>query len=66
MAEQRPGVPRLLDLAPMSVARQITVVGHALYSMMEPSELMNLNFAKRMDTKAKLKLMSPSMTLLSD
>ena len=37
----------------MSVARQITVVGHALYSMMEPSEFTNLNFQKCPDTKAK-------------
>ena len=44
--------PRLLDLASMSVARQLTVVGHALYSMIEPSELTNLNFSKRPDELA--------------
>ena len=45
--------PRLLDLASMSVARQLTVVGHALYSMIEPSELTNLNFSKRPDELAR-------------
>ena len=40
------------NTSPMDVARQLTLAGHALYSKVEASEFMELNFQKRPETHA--------------